>query len=189
MMAMLAMRESGGRSGVDTVQSGLDPNKTNEYSIGISQINWDAHKSWLPSIGITNENMLRNPTHNARAAKKLYDMRRTSGQGGFEDWKGAAGDIYHNTNDEYRQRALQHLNNKGNESGGYTSRTKVRSVSSTPPPSRGVIVNMVPIAPETGGLGSINVEGSEDVMMVDPSNPDDIIGKLYRTQWNIVDVG
>ena len=192
MMAMLAMRESGGRTDADTSTSGLDPGKVNEWSLGISQINWQAHSSWLPSIGINSPEDLKNPTLNAKAAKYLFDARRASGQGGFEDWKGAAGDIYHNTNDAHRQRALEHLNSKGNESGGYTSsRMSNRSVANMSVPSRGVIVNMIPSDNDGigGGIGGGNVSETSGDDYVNPENENDIIGKLYRTQMNIIDVG
>ena len=37
VMGAIGFAESGGRAGIDTVQSGLDPNKTNEFSVGCSK--------------------------------------------------------------------------------------------------------------------------------------------------------
>lgn len=71
-LAAISKYESGGDPNIDTVKSGLDPSKKNEYSIGLFQINWKAHKGWLSKMGITDENQLRDPVTNAQAALKLY---------------------------------------------------------------------------------------------------------------------
>lgn len=70
--------ESSGDPTIDTVKSGLDPNKENEYSIGLYQINWKAHQNGpiAKKLGITNEDQLRDPVINARFAIELY---RTQG--------------------------------------------------------------------------------------------------------------
>lgn len=79
--AAVAMAESGGDPTIDTVKSGTDPQMKNEYSIGLWQINWKAHKDGtLKKLGITNPDMLRNPTINARAALML------SGGSNFNPW-------------------------------------------------------------------------------------------------------
>jgi hypothetical protein len=66
--------ESSGDPTIDTVKSGLDPTKSNEYSIGLYQINWKAHKNGpiARELGITNEDQLRDPVTNAMFAIKLY---------------------------------------------------------------------------------------------------------------------
>ena len=79
-MAAISMGESGGNAGIDTVQSGLDPNKSNEYSIGLSQINLQAHGDKLARRGWT-ENDLRDPVRNMTIAKEVYDEA-----GGFTPW-------------------------------------------------------------------------------------------------------
>ena len=79
-MAAISMGESGGNAGIDTVQSGLDPNKSNEYSIGLSQINLQAHGDKLARRGWT-ENDLRDPVKNMTIAKEVYDEA-----GGFTPW-------------------------------------------------------------------------------------------------------
>ena len=79
-MAAISMGESRGNAGIDTVQSGLDPNKSNEYSIGLSQINVQAHGDKLARRGWT-ENDLRDPVKNMTIAKEVFDEA-----GGFTPW-------------------------------------------------------------------------------------------------------
>jgi hypothetical protein len=79
-MAAISMGESGGNAGIDTVQSGLDPNKSNEYSIGLSQINLQAHGDKLSRRGWT-EADLRDPVKNMTIAKEVYDE-----VGSFNPW-------------------------------------------------------------------------------------------------------
>lgn len=79
-MAAISMGESGGNAGIDTVQSGLDPNKSNEYSIGLAQINVQAHGDKLARRGWT-ENDLRDPVKNMTIAKEVYDE-----VGSFKPW-------------------------------------------------------------------------------------------------------
>ena len=52
VMGAIGFAESGGRAGIDTVQSGLDPNKSNEFSVGLFQVNAQAHGDKLPSLAI-----------------------------------------------------------------------------------------------------------------------------------------
>jgi len=82
--AAIALAESDGNAQIDTVASGLDPNKENEYSFGLWQINvideYQAER--FPLFNITKESELYNPLTNAKAAKILYDRAG----GSFEDW-------------------------------------------------------------------------------------------------------
>jgi hypothetical protein len=80
MIAAIGMGESGGNAGIDTVQSGLDPNKSNEYSVGLSQINVQAHGDKLSRRGWT-EADLRDPVKNMTIAKEVYDEA-----GSFNPW-------------------------------------------------------------------------------------------------------
>ena len=80
IMAAISKGESGGNAGIDTVQSGLDPNKSNEYSIGLSQINLQAHGDKLSRRGWT-EADLRDPVKNMTIAKEVYDE-----VGSFRPW-------------------------------------------------------------------------------------------------------
>jgi len=77
IMLAIALGESGGRSGIDTVQSGLDVNKTNEYSIGLWQINMSAElgKERARDLKLSNYDQLRDPATNARAMKYILDRQ------------------------------------------------------------------------------------------------------------------
>jgi len=79
-MAAIAMGESGGRVAIDTVQSGLDPNKSNEFSIGATQINAQAHGDKLKKLGYTADD-LRDPVKNFQVAKMVHDE-----MGSFSPW-------------------------------------------------------------------------------------------------------
>jgi len=80
IMAAIGMGESRGNAGIDTVQSGLDPGKKNEYSIGLTQINVQAHGDKLSRRGWTAED-LRDPVKNLTIAKEVYDE-----VGSFKPW-------------------------------------------------------------------------------------------------------
>ena len=88
IMGAIGMGESGGNAGVDTVQSGLDPNRTNEFSVGIFQINAQAHGDKLAKLGYTVDD-LRDPVKNAQVAKMVYDE-----VGGFTPWSVYTKGIY-----------------------------------------------------------------------------------------------
>ena len=77
--AAIAMGESGGNPTIDTVQSGLDPDKSNEYSIGLWQINSNVHMDRLNRRGYTIED-LRDPQKNLDLALEIYDSQ------GFNAW-------------------------------------------------------------------------------------------------------
>ena len=79
-LAAVGMGESGGNAGIDTVISGLDPNKSNEYSIGLFQINTKAHMDKLAKRGYTIED-LRDPQKNAEIAVDVYNE-----VGSFKPW-------------------------------------------------------------------------------------------------------
>jgi hypothetical protein len=79
-MAAIAMGESGGRLAIDTVQSGLDPSKSKEFSIGATQINVQAHGDKLKKLGYTADD-LRDPVKNFQVAKMVHDE-----MGGFSPW-------------------------------------------------------------------------------------------------------
>lgn len=85
IMSAIGMAESQGYAKIDTVQSGLDPNKENEYSIGIFQVNVLVHKDKLDRRGFTVEDM-RDPRKNAIIAKDIYDERVAAGRDGYEPW-------------------------------------------------------------------------------------------------------
>lgn len=80
IMGAIGMGESGGDSGIDTVASGLDPGRTNEYSVGLFQINAQVHGDKLAKLGYTVDD-LRDPVKNAKIAKLVYDE-----VGSFKPW-------------------------------------------------------------------------------------------------------
>ena len=88
VMGAIGMGESGGNAGIDTVQSGLDPNRSNEYSVGLFQINAQAHGDKLAKLGYTSDD-LRDPVKNAKVAKMVYDE-----VGGFTPWSVYTKGIY-----------------------------------------------------------------------------------------------
>ena len=88
VMGAIGMGESGGNAGIDTVQSGLDPNRSNEYSVGLFQINAQAHGDKLSKLGYTSDD-LRDPVKNAKVAKMVYDE-----VGGFTPWSVYTKGIY-----------------------------------------------------------------------------------------------
>ena len=82
IMAAVAMAESAGDPMIDTVKSGLDPEKKNEFSIGLFQLNMiDAFlEERLKLFGIKSTDELYNPIVNVIAAKRLFDQQ------GFGAW-------------------------------------------------------------------------------------------------------
>ena len=90
IMGAIGMGESKGNAGIDTVQSGTDPDKSNEYSIGLFQINTQAHGDKLDKLGYTVDD-LRDPVKNAKVAKMVYDE-----VGGFTPWSVYTKGIYKN---------------------------------------------------------------------------------------------
>tara|TARA_Y100001963_G_C6532942_1_gene331960 strand:- start:135 stop:641 length:507 start_codon:yes stop_codon:yes gene_type:complete len=82
IMAAIALAESGGNAQIDTVQSGLDPEKKNEFSLGLWQINMikDFASERRKAFKIQSDQELYNPAVNARAAKIMFDKQ------GFEAW-------------------------------------------------------------------------------------------------------
>ena len=82
--AAIALAESAGDAQIDTVASGLDPNKENEFSLGLWQINIieEFQEERFPLFNIESEQELYNPLTNAKAAFILYD--RAGGE--FTDW-------------------------------------------------------------------------------------------------------
>ena len=65
---------------LDTVQSGLDPNRSNEFSVGLFQVNAQAHGDKLKKLGYTSDD-LRDPAKAAQVAKMVYDE-----VGSFKPW-------------------------------------------------------------------------------------------------------
>lgn len=68
----IMMGESSGDPTIDTVKSGLDPLKKNEYSVGLLEINTLAHMDKLNKLGYTIDD-LRNPVKNLKVAMLVWD--------------------------------------------------------------------------------------------------------------------
>ena len=74
IMAAVAMAESAGDPMIDTVKSGTDPKKENEFSIGLLQLNMKDDRDRLLNVfDIESEEELYDPIINVIAAKRLYD--------------------------------------------------------------------------------------------------------------------
>lgn len=86
-MVATGIAESLKDANIDTVKSGLDVNKKKEYSIGLWQINYKAHKDGvLKDIGITSPEQLKDPLTNAKAALAVYNDRASWDKDGFRAW-------------------------------------------------------------------------------------------------------
>ena len=53
-------------------ESRLNPSVRNWCCIGLFQMYWNVHKSWMKNYGVTNENQLYDPRTNAKLAYALY---------------------------------------------------------------------------------------------------------------------
>lgn len=86
IMAAVAMAESAGNPMIDTVKSGLDPQKKKEFSIGLLQLNMkDDRDRLLDVFDIKSEEELYDPIINVIAAKRLYDEQGLDAWGAYKD--------------------------------------------------------------------------------------------------------
>ena len=86
IMAAVSMAESAGDPMIDTVKSGLHPQKKNEFSIGLFQLNMkDDRERLLDVFDIESEEELYNPIINVIAAKRLYDEQGLDAWGAYTD--------------------------------------------------------------------------------------------------------
>ena len=86
IMAAVAMAESAGNPMIDTVKSGLDPQKKKEFSIGLLQLNMKDDKERLLDVfDIESEEELYDPIINVIAAKRLYDEQGLDAWGAYKD--------------------------------------------------------------------------------------------------------
>ena len=76
------MGESGGNPTIDTVQSGTDPYKRNEYSIGLWQVNTNVHKDRINRMGYSIEDM-RKPGPNLDVALSIYKDQGLNAWGAY----------------------------------------------------------------------------------------------------------
>ena len=87
IMAAVAMAESAGDPMIDTVKSGLDPEKKNEFSIGLFQLNMiDAFlEERLRLFDIESTDELYDPIVNVIAAKRLFDQQGFGAWGAYKN--------------------------------------------------------------------------------------------------------
>ena len=86
IMAAVAMAESAGNPMIDTVKSGLDPQKKKEFSIGLLQLNMkDDRERLLDVFDIESEEELYDPIINVIAAKRLYDEQGLDAWGAYKN--------------------------------------------------------------------------------------------------------
>ena len=86
IMAAVAMAESAGNPMIDTVKSGLDPQKKKEFSIGLLQLNMKDDKDRLLDVfDIESEEELYDPIINVIAAKRLYDEQGLDAWGAYKN--------------------------------------------------------------------------------------------------------
>ena len=87
IMAAVAMAESAGDPMIDTVKSGLDPQKKNEFSIGLFQLNMidDFLEERLRLFDIESTDELYDPIVNVIAAKRLFDQQGFGAWGAYKN--------------------------------------------------------------------------------------------------------
>ena len=87
IMAAVAMAESAGDPMIDTVKSGLDPKKENEFSIGLFQLNMidDFLEERLRLFDIESTDELYDPIVNVIAAKRLFDQQGFGAWGAYKN--------------------------------------------------------------------------------------------------------
>ena len=64
-------------------ESHYNPYAVNSCCYGVFQINYNAHKPWLPTIGVTSATQLFDPSVNVHAAYVIYQR-----SGSFRPWGG-----------------------------------------------------------------------------------------------------
>lgn len=78
LMSAISYQESGGNSEAINPGVGAGGRRTNEYSVGLYQINTYAHKNYSVA-------QLKNPTINAKEALRIYKSQGLRAWGGYTD--------------------------------------------------------------------------------------------------------
>jgi len=163
--AAVAKAESGGDPTIDTVKSGTDPQMKNEYSIGLWQINWLAHRTGtLKKMGITNPDQLRDPLTNAKAAYLI------SGGSNFKPWS-----VYSKSG-KYKQFLPEAQSAAGVSPGQFSAMQQQNVPGSITPTQEGEVVfaefpsSGVSVPEGMGGQGSASSSAGQ--MAVLPSSPE-----------------
>lgn len=84
-MVAIALAESGGDPTIDTVKSGLDPEKKNEFSLGLWQINMRGRigEERRKQFGISSNEELYDPVVNAKAALAILNSQGLGAWGAY----------------------------------------------------------------------------------------------------------
>ena len=84
-MVAIALAESGGDPTIDTVKSGLDPEKKNEFSLGLWQINMRGRigEERRKQFGISSNEELYDPVVNAKAALSILNSQGLTAWGAY----------------------------------------------------------------------------------------------------------
>ena len=84
-MVAVALAESGGNPTIDTVKSGLDPEKKNEFSLGLWQINMIGRmgEERRKQFGISSDEELYDPVVNAKAALSILNSQGLTAWGAY----------------------------------------------------------------------------------------------------------
>ena len=84
-MVAIALAESGGDPTIDTVKSGLDPEKKNEFSLGLWQINMLGRmgEERRKQFGISSNEQLYDPVVNAKAALAILNSQGLGAWGAY----------------------------------------------------------------------------------------------------------
>ena len=84
-MVAVALAESGGNPTIDTVKSGLDPEKKNELSLGLWQINMIGRmgEERRKQFGISSDEELYDPVVNAKAALSILNSQGLTAWGAY----------------------------------------------------------------------------------------------------------
>ena len=93
-MVAIALSESGGDSSADTVKSGLDPDKKNEFSLGLWQINMIDKPGLMlgeerrRKLGLSKTEELYDPVTNAKAALYILNSQGLNAWSVYDNGKG-----------------------------------------------------------------------------------------------------
>ena len=93
-MVAIALSESGGDSSIDTVKSGLDPDKKNEFSLGLWQINMIDKPGYMlgeerrRKLGLSKTEELYDPVTNAKAALYILNSQGLNAWSVYDSGKG-----------------------------------------------------------------------------------------------------
>lgn len=93
-MVAIALSESGGDPNIDTVKSGLDPDKKNEFSLGLWQINMIDKPGYMlgeerrRKLGLSKTEELYDPVNNAKAALYVLNSQGLNAWSVYDSGRG-----------------------------------------------------------------------------------------------------